>query len=116
MPKQKMNGDGGVMIGKVDGSVSQVTHNVSNITHQHFYGPLQGQDADAGAEAKSGGIATYEQRQVLSMIRSLRNSDAVFAFMQRTFGTKMVIDLDSRQLAQVRKYVETIKKHAGGMT
>ncbi len=114
MPKQKMEGDGGVMIGKVDGCVSQVTHNVSNVTHQHFYGPLQRQDADAAVETKSGGIATYEQRQVLLMIRRVRNSDAVFAFMERTFGTRMVIDLQPSQLARVRRYVETIQRRTGG--
>ncbi len=113
MPKQKMDGDGGVMIGKVDGGVSQITHNVNNVTHQHFYGPLQRQDADVAAETKSGGIATYEQRQVLLMIRSLPKTDSVFAFMERTFGTKMVIDLQPRELARLRKYVETIQRRTG---
>lgn len=107
MPKQKMEGDGGVMIGKVDGAVSQVTNHV---THHHFYGPLERSDTEADQGKKSSGIATNEQRQVLLMIRRLRNSEAVFAFMERTFGTRMVIDLEPRELARVRKYVEAIER------
>ncbi|GKT20032.1 hypothetical protein AVHY2522_24595 [Acidovorax sp. SUPP2522] len=48
------------------------------------------------------------------MIRQLHDNKGVFLFMEKTFGTRMVIDLAPAQLLRVRRYVETIHRRTQG--
>ena len=96
----------GVQVGQVNGSV-RVVHlkqerHITN--HVHVYG-----EPDPASKS----LTSSEQRDVLQMIRALRNSDSTFAFMEKTFGTKFVMDLQPSQLLRVRRYVESINKRTG---
>lgn len=48
------------------------------------------------------------QSQVLALMDCLPDRIAVLDFMDREFGTRMVVDLDSRELFRLRRYVEVI--------
>lgn len=103
LPKQKNEGDGGFQVGKISGPVTVVN------VFQQREGPA------VTAEPKAASLATAQQREVLTMIRRLRNSEAVFDFMERTFNTRMVIDLQPGQLLRVRRYVEAINRRNAEM-
>lgn len=104
LPRQKNEGAGSVQVGQAGGDVT-TTSNVTiiNVVAQ----PIGGQDLPVT-------LATPAQREVLAMIRKLHNREAVFVFMQRQFGTRMVIDLQPSQLLRVRRYVEVIQSRARG--
>lgn len=93
LPAQKNEGAGAVQVGKVGGDV---TSNVTIVT-------VVGTPANT-----PGSLTTAEQREVLGLIRRVRNSETVFLFMERQFGTRMVIDLQPSQLLRVRRYAEAI--------
>lgn len=94
LPKQKVQGHGAIQVGKVGGNLT-----IFHVTQ-----------APSSTRQESPTLANQEQRAVLGMIRRLRNSEAVFEWMQKSFGTRMVIDLDARQLLRVRRYVESIHR------
>lgn len=99
LPKQKIQGDGAVQVGKVGGNftVVNVTQYQAPAPSEHFH-------------QRNGSIANPEQREVLRMISRLHNKDSIFLFMTRQFGTHMVIDLQPSQLLRVRRYVESINR------
>jgi len=66
-------------------------------------------DSERPAEARPS-LTTAEQREVLAMIRALRKSDSVFAFMEKNFGTRMVMNLHGAELERVKAYVESINR------
>lgn len=106
LPKQKNTGAGAMQMGRVQ---AETVNNVTNVTNQFIC------VGRAPSEPKSGsGGASVEQRQVLSMIRTLPQRDGVLVFMEREFGTRMVIDLAPSQLLRVRRYVEAIQKRTTG--
>lgn len=39
----------------------------------------------------------------------LSNNEAVFLWMEKSFGTRMVMDLKPSEVMRTRRYVETIK-------
>jgi len=100
MPKMRNEGSGSVQVGKVGGNVTIV-----NVTQHLSHTYLDPQMPVA--------IATQEQRDVLRMIRLLPNSEGVYKFMERSFQTRMVIDLEPVELLRVRKYVESIRRRMG---
>lgn len=90
-----------MQVGRVGGDVvSNVT--IVNISHSQI------------SNTQPATIATAEQREVLSLIRGLRNKESVFLFMEKHFGTRMVIDLQPRQLIRVKRYVEAINRRMKG--
>lgn len=91
LPKQEARGHGAIQVGKVAG----------NVTIVHVTQPAQVQPA---------GLTTAEQREVLALIRGVPNKAAVFAWMEKTFGTRMVMDLKPSELLRTRRYVESIHK------
>lgn len=96
LPKQKVQGDGAIQVGKVGGDVL-VVHE----THHHYTGRQR------GAVALD---TTPEQRAVLALMRTLPERPLVLEFMRREFGTGMVIELAPAQLYRVRRYVEKINE------
>lgn len=118
-PQQKMqeSGSGNVQAAKVDGDLHN-NHSTRSSVAQIAQGVHVGH-VDGGvhvyqfhSQQQITTISNAEQRAVLAMIRRLRNGEAVFAFMARTFGTRMVIDLQPSQLLRVRRYVETINQRS----
>lgn len=105
LPKQKNQGDGGFQVGKISGPVTVV-----NVYGRNALEPYEVPAADSSA-----GIATPAQKEVLRLLRSLqpREREAVFLFMERTFQTRMVIDLATPQQVRVRKYIEAIRRRQG---
>lgn len=105
LPTNKNKGDGGFQVGKISGPVTVV--NVFGQLSPENSGP-QPVDADPG-------IATPTQREVLRLLRGLspREREAVLLFMERTFQTRMVIDLRPAQQMRVRKYIEAIQRRQG---
>lgn len=49
-----------------------------------------------------------DQSQVLALMDRLPDRIAVLDFMGREFGTRMVVELDAKQLYRLRRYVEVI--------
>lgn len=76
--------------------------NIVNISHSQH------------SNTQTGAIATPQQREVLSLIRGLRKTESVFLFMEKEFGTRMVIDLQPSQLIRVKRYVEAINRRTKG--
>lgn len=137
LPKQKVQGDRAVQVGRVDGDLStdHSTHHhttqlaqsgyvgtgavhmghVQNATqvHQHFYAAALPEQASAApAPARPSSDATPDQKQVLALMKPLPDSVRirVLDFMRREFGTGMVIELAPAQLYRVRRYVEKINE------
>lgn len=94
LPQQKNSAPGGIQIGQAGGNVT-VVNNVFHVNNQRTYGK-----------------ANTDQRAVLQLMRALPDQGAVLAFMEREFGTRMVIELPENQLYRLRRYVETIHKRA----
>lgn len=114
LPKQKAHGDSAAQFGKVAGNVTIV-----HLTQHVMPAPAPVPPVAPKPEApvvepaapqpiRSAGVANEEQRQVLHLIRQLPNPTSVHEFMQREFGTHMVIHLQPRELHRVRRYVEKI--------
>jgi hypothetical protein len=59
---------------------------------------------------------TPEQKRVLRMLDSLVNRITVLDFMEREFGTRMVIELKPAQVYRVQKYIEVILIKTKGKT
>lgn len=109
LPRQKAQGDSASQFGRVAGNVTIV-----HLT-QHLPAPTPEPMPPALEPARpvrAPGVANDEQRQVLQLIRRLPSSTAtaVHDFMQREFGTRVVVHLQPAQLYRVRRYVETIIK------
>lgn len=81
--------------------VSNVTMNIVNI-HGQF------------TNTRPASVANPAQREVLNMIRRLRKAEPVFLFMEREFGTRMVIELQPTQLLRLKRYVEAIHRRTKG--
>ncbi|CAN7556529.1 hypothetical protein LJR074_004008 [Acidovorax sp. LjRoot74] len=94
LPKQKVQGNGAIQVGKVSGNVTIV-----HVTH-----------APDSQVSKAPSLTTPEQREVLGMIRKLKNREAVFSWMQKSFGTRMVMDLKPSEVLRARRYIETINR------
>ncbi|WP_343590147.1 hypothetical protein [Paracidovorax wautersii] len=109
LPKQKNEGSGAVQIGQAGGDVT--TNSTSNVTIINLVTPAA---AEAASPQPPPALTTVEQREVLAMIRKVPNREAVFLFMQKQFGTRMVIDLQPQQLLRLRRYVEAIHKNLEG--
>lgn len=75
-----------------------------NVTNIFVYGEQGGPPPSTAKPS----LTTPEQREVLALIRRLRKSDSVFAFMTKNFGTKMVMDLQPSQVLRVKLYIESI--------
>lgn len=90
LPKQEVTGESNVQVGKVGG-------NFTVVNHHH-------------APAPQAGLTTPAQRELLTLIRRLPNAEAVFTFMHREFGSRMVMDLSPSQVLRVRRYVEVVQK------
>jgi hypothetical protein len=100
LPRQTVRGHSASQIGKVGG----------NVTIVHLTQHLPGSAAQTVQPTRPAGIANDEQRHVLQLIRQLANSNSVLDFMQREFGTRVVVNLQPAQLYRVRRYVEVIIK------
>ena len=55
-----------------------------------------------------------DQSQVLALMDQLPDRFAVLDFMGREFDTRMVVELDPKQLYRLRRYVEVILAATGG--
>lgn len=95
LPTQVVRGDGAVQVGKVQGSVT-VVNNVFHVNQTRSYNK-----------------ANTDQRTVLQLMRELPSQEPVLTFMEREFGTRMVIELQDKQLYRLRRYVETIHMRTG---
>ena len=100
LPKQKVQGDGAIQVGKVQGGMQ--------VVHQHYYPPPP--STQASACAVKAGAPTAAHREVLALMKPLDKAARirVLDFMRREFGTAMVIELAPEQVYRARRYVETI--------
>lgn len=109
LPKQKSKGDNAVQFGKVGGNVT-IVHLTQHLPCAPPVQPVAVAPVIDPAlhPFRPGRVATDEQRQVLQIMRRLPNKTSLEEFMQREFGTLMVIDLQPSQLFRVRRYAEAI--------
>lgn len=100
LPQQKVQGDGAIQVGKVEGDMQ--------VVHQHFYAP----------PAMRANERTAAQKEVLAMLKQLDKPSRikVLEFMRREFGTAMVIELAPEQVFRARRYVETVNSRRKGDT
>jgi len=113
MPTQNSSGDGAIQIGKMGGGVTQV-----QVT-QHIYVPRPAPQTNAppfrvshpDRRSAPRSAIKESQRQVLALLDQVPDRITVLDFMDREFGTRMVIDLTATQLYRVRRYVEVILKN-----
>ena len=107
LPSQKNTGNGAVQVGKAGGDVTVV-----NFT-QHITQRLPNFQAGSrlSPAASTRRKASPAQREVLNLMMKLDDREgAVLEFMQREFGTRIVIDLNDSQLFRVKRYVEVALK------
>lgn len=104
LPKQKVQGDGAIQVGKVEGGMQ--------VVHQHFYSAAPNGLGASRTDDEKAPPATPEQREVLAMMKVLDKPTRykVLKFMRDNFGTAMVIELSPSQVYRVRRYVETINR------
>ena len=103
LPKQENSGEHSVLVGKAGGDVT-VVHFTQHVHHR-----AQGSAAESTAD-RSPLHRTPQQVEVLRLMRGLKNRIPVLDFMDREFGTRMVIELTPVQLYRVKRYVETIRE------
>ena len=121
-PSQHSSGAGAVQIGQVHGGVSnsQTSHHVMKVTHIHNHHyqapppsppkPLRPSEMPAHLRPRS----TKGHAELFVLLTSMRpNDQKVLEFMEREFGSHMVIDLDEAQLYRTRRYAEAVKANAG---
>lgn len=107
LPKQKNTGSGAVQVGKAGGDVTVV--NLTQHITQHLSNFHAGSGLSPAAPVRR--QANAAQREVLYLMMKLDEREgAVLDFMQREFGTRIVIDLNEAQLYRVRRYVEVVLK------
>ncbi|MDD5479674.1 hypothetical protein [Rhodoferax sp.] len=99
MPAQHSSGNGAIQIGKMGGGVTNV-----HLT-QHIY--------RAPASPAAHQYAGKDVRLVLALLDQVPDRIAVLDFMEREFGTRMVIELSAPQVYRVRRYAEVILKNGG---
>lgn len=121
LPRQEVVGDKAVQLGQVGGSVTIVHLTLPPVpvpvttlppapVPPAAAKPVARFVPSAVLPTRSAGVANEAQRQVLHLIRQVPYPAAVHEFMQREFGTHMVIHLQPPQLYRVRRYVEAILK------
>ena len=117
MPTQKSSGSGAVQIGKLDGDVTTV-HLTQHIyaphmpSHRAAQPPVRVSRPERRAEPRPS--PKTDQSQVLALMEHLPDRIAVLDFMDREFGTRMVVALEPKQLYRLRRYVEVILAAKGG--
>lgn len=104
--QHQSTGDGAMHIGQSAGPVTNV-----HLT-QHIYAPpvQPTPPPQAARQPRQRSSATPEHRQVLALMDHLPDRIAVLDFMEREFGTRMVIELEPPQVYRLRRYVEVVLK------
>ncbi len=123
LPKQKVQGDGAIQVGKVSGDVKAVTQ----VVHQHFYPapPLASEGGRSRVERFTGARPQTENAQptvnllpeqhnlAVSQILKARDQlkDKELAgfkrFMEREFQTQLVKAVPHAKLHRVQLYLDT---------
>ena len=103
-PKQQTSGSNTVQVEQAGGDV-QIDNShrpVTMVVTQNFY------SAQVQARPAANGSATYEQREVLAVLRKLPDDAKVrvFDFMKRRYGTKRVIEVEGCDLRGLKRYME----------
>lgn len=119
LPKQKMlhNGSGSLQAGRVEGDLHHShTQSVYNIFM--MAGDMQpAQEHIKPAEPGKGQTPAFsmpesaEQSATLRRMGQLRNRITVLNFMEREFGTRMVIHLRSEQLKRLNLYLDAVMRN-----
>lgn len=122
LPTQKAHGDHAVQVGKVSGvlHVDHSTHshtqhnNHVTIIQSHKVHPMRAAyvspvAAQPTANFKPQGLAPLPDcADVLRRMDKLRHRTRVLDFMDREFGTRLVIDLTPEQLFRTSKYLDVV--------
>lgn len=128
-PSHHSSGEGSMHIGRVKGKVSHSqTNNHVQVVHNHIYAapppapppaaaapppqpPRQPRPSEMPAHLRR--PTSPAHKDLLRLLVDLRPRDrGVFDFMEREFGTRMVIDLDDLQLHRARRYAEAVQSKA----
>ena len=105
IPNHTSHGDDATHIGKVSGGLQIVRQQV----HYHFArSPIR----QANRSAPKPEVRASE---VLALLDRLPNAKryAMLDFMDRTFGTRLVIELDAAQLRRLKPYVAAVCRNEG---
>lgn len=108
-PQQKAQGDNAVQIGKVQGEV-HVNHGDHFHRHNH-HSHITVIQASMQAPANEPQVrkpTPSEHSAVLRRMEQLRDRVAVLDFMEREFGTRMVIHLKAEQLFRLNRYLDVV--------
>ncbi|MCB4362667.1 hypothetical protein KIH07_02900 [Hydrogenophaga taeniospiralis] len=108
LPKQEVTGDSNVQVGRVGGNI--------RVTRNHQHGAVQADRIDVTVinhhhhhtQNRAAPRATPEQKAVLQLMDNVQDRIAVLDFMEREFKTRMVIELDGKQLYRLKRYVEVV--------
>lgn len=106
-PRQAASGDGTVQVERASGDV-QIDNSrpVTMVVTQNFY------SAQVETRPAANGMATPEQRALLTQIRRLPGSgESVFRWMERSFGTRMVIELRPHEARRLQSYVAGVERN-----
>lgn len=120
LPKQKMqdNGSGNLQAGRIDGDLHH-THAVYNIFMMAGDG-VQAHESTKTAEPDKEQVQAVharampesaEQSSTLRRMGQLRNRITVLNFMEREFGTRMVIHLRPEQLKRLNLYLDAVMRN-----
>lgn len=90
LPTQKNTASGVVQVGHLTGNVT-----VNNYHHVPASGATRSK-------------ATPDQRKLLDLLKQAPDRVVILNFMEREFGTSLVINLEPAQVFRVRRYVETV--------
>ena len=97
------DGAGNVQVGVAYGDVIS---NVSHLTHHsNYFNFIHPQSKQTEPTRKP---SSSEQSAVLRRLDQLRDRVSVLDFMDRQFGTRMVIHLTSEQLYRLNRYLDVV--------
>ena len=101
-------GSGNVQVGYAAGSVSsRVSHHTHTHSHAHVTVIQQSVQAPAN-EPQARKPSSTEHSAILRRMDQLRDRVPVLEFMEREFGTRMVIHLKSEQLFRLNRYLDVV--------
>lgn len=120
LPKQKMqdNGSGNLQAGRIEGDLhhTQAVYNIFMMAGDGGQAQQPTKTVEPGKEQVQAVQArampeSAEQSATLRRMGQLRNRITVLNFMEREFGTRMVIHLRPEQLKRLNLYLDAVMRN-----
>lgn len=109
-------GSGNIQVGYAAGNVSsRVSHHTHTHSHAHVT-VIQKSVQIPANEPRANKPSSTEHSAVLRRMDQLRDRVPVLDFMEREFGTRMVVHLKAEQLFRLNRYLDVVLRNPSAKT